>query len=58
MSIQHVYPVNDLDPHDTESAGDCPCGPSMETLENGDILIVHNAYDGREIIEKLEEGTP
>lgn len=53
MSQRHVYPVNDLYPHDTESA-DCDCDPKVEFLESGDTLVVHNAWDGREIIEQLE----
>jgi len=54
VSFQHIYPTNDLEPHDTESAGNCKCEPTMEVLENGDILFIHNSYDGREIIERLE----
>lgn len=53
MSIQHVYPVNDARPHDTES-GPCDCGPVLKILGNGDSLVVHNAWDGREIFEELD----
>ncbi len=54
MSINHVYPVNDARPHDTESGGTCECEPKVEFLDNGDTLVIHNAWDGREIIEQLE----
>lgn len=56
MSINHVHPVNDARPHDTESGGDCECGPKVEFLENGDTLVVHNSWDGREIFEQLDGG--
>ena len=54
MSIMHVYPVNDARPHDTESGATCDCGPVLKILENGDSLVVHNAWDGREIFKELD----
>ena len=56
MSIRHVYPLNDLEEHDTESAGQCDCNPTVEFV-NGDTIVIHNSYDGREIIEQIEGGT-
>jgi hypothetical protein len=53
MSIFHVIPINDDKEH-TESSV-CKCHPVAETLESGDILIVHNSFDGREYVEKLIE---
>ena len=44
--ILHIVPINDLKEHTEEST--CECGPEAEILENGDIMIIHNAYDGRE----------
>lgn len=44
--IWHVLPLNDLIEHIEEST--CDCLPEMEILENGDMLIIHNALDGRE----------
>lgn len=63
MTISHVSPTNDLRPHDLESGGQCECEPKVEFLENGDALVIHNAWDGREIIEEIEaageeSGTP
>lgn len=51
----HVYPVNDLLPHNTESMY-CECNPKLERNENDDgWIIVHNAWDGRETREKDNE---
>lgn len=44
MQTLHVTPVGDTVEH-TETA-DCPCGP-RERQEDGGILVVHNAADGR-----------
>ena len=44
-SKQHVYPINDLRPHDTES-GKCWCNPTFDGF-----VIIHNALDGREDYE-------
>lgn len=50
----HVYPVNDLIEHDTESE-DCPCGPTPEAVPDQDgamgWLITHHSLDGRERFE-------
>jgi hypothetical protein len=54
VTISHVYPLNDLCPHSVEDGGQCECDPKVEFLESGDTLVVHNSFDGREIIEELE----
>lgn len=54
MTIHHVSPTNDSREHDTENGGQCECEPRVEFLENGDTLVIHNAWDGREIIEGIE----
>lgn len=46
--MQHVYPVNDLHQHDTESMN-CQCGPKVDWKNS---VIVHRSYDGREGREK------
>ena len=51
--IWHVLPSNDLKEHTDSSI--CECKPNSKILDNGDILIIHNSYDGREYIEKLLE---
>lgn len=53
MAIYHVYPLNDLKEHEIEST--CPCGPRSETQPGGDILIIHNSYDGREAVEAAND---
>lgn len=50
--MYHIYPENDKQEHDLEAAG-CSCVPKI-MFEEGDMLIVHNSYDGREIIEEIE----
>jgi len=45
----HILPINDLKEH--EDLSTCECEPKVEIQENGDLLIVHNAFDGREAIE-------
>ena len=54
--IQHVYPVKDVFPHKLDGFP-CECIPEFETDEQGNILIIHNAYDGRDIIEEVENGS-
>ncbi len=49
-----VVPLDDLYPHDDYSP-DCACNPKTEILEGDQLLIIHNAFDGREIFEQLDE---
>lgn len=44
----HVIPQEDLLPHLQEEA--CPCKPVV-IYERGGRIILHHAYDGREILE-------
>ena len=48
----HVLPLNDIKPH-VESK-DCPCMPEVIKEYFSDVVI-HNAWDRREIIEQAEE---
>lgn len=55
----HLIPFNDLKVH-VEAGGYCHCKPRIqqEGLEGNDRLIIHNAYDGRELWEGIHnEGT-
>lgn len=53
--MMHVYPLNDIDDHDTSSNGHkCKCDPEI-ILENGEMIVVHNAFDGRELTEEDSE---
>lgn len=47
----HILPINDLKEH--EELTTCGCNPKIEILEDGEIMVIHNSYDGREIIEDL-----
>jgi len=50
----HVYPDKDRIEHDTESSGECLCGPTSELIETigGDRwLHTHHSLDGREFTE-------
>ena len=49
--IWHILPINDIKEHEESSS--CHCVPKSEILENGDIMITHNSFDGREFIENL-----
>lgn len=52
----HIYPVNDKQPHNTESK-DCHCDPKIDYVN---FQVVHNAFDLRELDELIgnivEEG--
>lgn len=41
----HVVPLEDEGEHLLES--ECPCHPRQEKTNNGGLLIIHDAYDGR-----------
>ena len=53
MSNWHLLPVKDLKEH--EESTTCECEPKVEFQENGDMLIIHNSFDGREAIEMFNE---
>jgi hypothetical protein len=44
-----VLPVNDLKSHN-EAGEFCHCEPRLERYPNK-IIVIHNAYDGREFTE-------
>lgn len=70
-NIQHIYPLNDTEDHLLEShwgiivdndgkSGEvlccnCKCEPDIRYEENGLILIVHDAFDGRLGVEWANE---
>lgn len=43
----HIYPINDYYEHKLKGTK-CNCKPVVKFDENGERLIVHNSYDGRE----------
>lgn len=48
----HVYPINDLENH-VLTGTDCPCKPRVE-VEGATLVIIHNAFDKREVVEQAE----
>jgi hypothetical protein len=48
----NVLPSNDLKDHDESTA--CECRPRVEMI-NGEMLVIHNAYDNREVVEQANE---
>ena len=46
----HILPINDLKEHEENTT--CECNPKVEVLENGEILVIHNSYDRREVTEE------
>ena len=42
----NIIPLNDLKEHIEDST--CNCRPSL-IVENGEMIIVHNSFDGREL---------
>jgi len=51
MANWHVEPVNDLIPHNTNDTF-CKCKPKIKMQENGNLIIMHHSYDGREELQK------
>lgn len=46
----HVLPINDLEEH--EELSTCKCSPKL-IEENGELILIHNSFDRREVIENL-----
>jgi hypothetical protein len=50
--MYNILPINDLKEHSENST--CECKPKV-IYENGEMIVVHNSYDGREHKERLIE---
>lgn len=48
----NILPINDLYEHEENTT--CHCEPKV-IYESGEIIVVHNAFDGRDIIEVVNE---
>jgi len=48
-----ILPINDIQKHEEESTT-CACKPRVEFI-NGEMLIIHNSFDGRELEEQINE---
>ncbi len=53
QDYSHVFPVNDLREH-VLVGPDCPCKPKI-VVEGAHLIVVHNAFDRREIAERRFE---
>ena len=52
----HVTPLNDIEEHDLSYSGNtCKCEPKVIIEPNSEIIVVHNAFDGREGVEWANE---
>ncbi len=51
-NVWHVYPIKDKKLHTFATGKVCACNPKYQVQENKALVIVHNAYDHREWIEK------
>jgi hypothetical protein len=49
----HVFPINDVRWHDIDGLG-CKCDPKIESVD-GFLVVTHNAFDNREIVEQAEQ---
>jgi len=43
---RHIIPANDIIKHTEDMF--CQCNPTVEVQEDEYLLVIHNAYDGRE----------
>ncbi len=46
----NILPNNDLKTHTEDNT--CDCTPSV-IFENGEMIVIHNSYDGREAVESF-----
>ena len=46
----NILPINDLEEHIEDTT--CECCPKVE-FENGEMIVIHNSFDGRELLEDL-----
>lgn len=51
MEKIHITPINDLKEH--QENVNCHCNPKTEYIKDT-LLIIHNAYDKRESLEKAQ----
>ena len=49
--IYHITPINDLEEHEESST--CKFQPKVDSQESGDLLVIHNSFDRRELLEEV-----
>ncbi len=50
----HVYPLNDEQEHEIGDTTTCRCDPKL-IIDEPELIVVHNAWDCRELIEQAQE---
>jgi len=48
--MYNILPINDLREHSENTT--CECKPKV-IYENGEMIVIHNSFDGREFREQL-----
>lgn len=48
--MYNILPINDIENHTEDST--CKCNPKV-IFESGEMIIIHNSFDGREFKEEL-----
>ena len=51
----HVFPIDDIEEHKLEGT-QCWCCPEIKEA-HGQIIVIHNAFDGRTLKEEENENT-
>ncbi len=49
--VYHIQPINDTHEHVDSSV--CACEPRVQLID-GNMLVIHNSFDGRELLEQIE----
>jgi len=49
----HVVPQDDTKPHTLDLH--CECNPRKEVAAKGHLVVIHDAFDGRVVLEQVEE---
>lgn len=63
MATYHVLPINDTKEHSevmiytkqNEHKSFCKCGATVQLQDNGNLVVIHNSFDGREGLELANE---
>ena len=45
----NIIPLNDYEEH--EESTTCKCSPKIEFNKEGELIVIHNSFDGRENTE-------
>ena len=53
--IRHLIPLDDSKDHIAQTY--CDCSPKVEEQPDGSLLVIHNSFDDRLIMEEIEVDT-